>query len=81
MGITIPNAKKALNPYNAMKPGLIMNVAALVIDAAKESATEMDEKDRLTTAYTSMLSDFVLDLYTRYIKTNMNPINTIKVMV
>ena len=79
--MTIPNAKKALNPYNAMNPGLIMNVAALVIDAAKESATEMEEKERFPTAYTSMLSDFVLDLYTRYIKTNMNPMSTIKVMV
>lgn len=81
MGITIPKAKKALNPYNAIKPGLIMNVAALVIDAAKERATEMEEKDLFPTAYTSMLSDVVLDLYTRYIKPSMNPTSTIKVMV
>tara|TARA_R110001583_G_scaffold6249_2_gene32199 strand:+ start:7375 stop:7578 length:204 start_codon:yes stop_codon:yes gene_type:complete len=63
-GMTTPNAIKALNPYRAINPGFIMKVAALVMDAANDRATDNGEKERLPTAYTSRLSVETLDLYT-----------------
>jgi len=64
-GMTTPKAIKALKPYRAIKPGFIIKVAALVIEAANESATEMDENDLFPTAYTSKLLVETLDLNTK----------------
>ena len=39
IGITIPKEIKPENPYKAMNPGLMINVAALVMDAARDNPT------------------------------------------
>ncbi len=43
-GITTPKDKTPLNPYSAINPGLIMKVAALVIEAARANPTARGEK-------------------------------------
>ena len=43
-GSTTDIARNALQPKNATKPGLMINVAALVIPAAKESPSTIGEK-------------------------------------
>lgn len=49
-GNTIPKDTIPEIPYKPIKPGLIMNVAALVIEAAKESPTTQGENPMLPIA-------------------------------
>ena len=80
-GITTPKAKQALNPYNDIKPGLMINVAALVKEAANDRLTESEENDLFPIAQASMLFSFALDLNAKQNKTVIKRIKNVKVVM
>ena len=64
-GKTNAMAKKALHPNIATNPGLMINVAALVMDAASDNPTTTGEKP-LPMAKSFILAVCFAPLYARY---------------
>jgi hypothetical protein len=65
IGKTIPKDNTPEIPYRAIKPGFIIKVAALVMEAAKESPTTQDGNFIFPTAKSEMFFAFNAPLITK----------------
>tara|TARA_R100000655_G_scaffold62444_1_gene100957 strand:+ start:40 stop:276 length:237 start_codon:yes stop_codon:yes gene_type:complete len=65
MGITTPKDMIPEKPYKAIKPGFIMNVAALVMEAARLNPTAHAGKPLLPIAKSSIFFVFRFPLITK----------------